>query len=97
MPRQTLLTMPLFDWSAPWDEVALKHRLWIYFAIDVPLTIIILVVVTFWVKKRGYNRALAKEKLSPEGPSRPGSLKAVTIGFQPLFAKRILKETVYGA
>jgi hypothetical protein len=94
MPRQTLLTMLLFDWSAPWDEVALKHRLWIYFAIDVPLTIIILVVVTFWVKKRGYNRALAKDKLCEPGPSRPGSSKRVTLGLQPWFQKQVLKETV---
>jgi hypothetical protein len=84
--------MPFFDWSAPWDQVAVRHRLWVYFAIDVPLTFIILVVVTFWLKSRKLDdREMVEKKLNSERAYSPSERSRVwKFGFIPAFERTVL-------
>jgi hypothetical protein len=83
--------MPFFDWSAPWDQVAVRHRLWVYFAIDVPLTLIILVVVTFWLKSRKDDREMIEKKLNLERAYSPSNRSRVwKFGFIPALERTVL-------
>jgi hypothetical protein len=50
----TLFAIPLFDWDAEsWQDVP-KSRFWFYWAITIPLTIIVLVTWVFW--QRSWNK-----------------------------------------
>ncbi|KAI9860032.1 MAG: hypothetical protein M1813_006379 [Trichoglossum hirsutum] len=62
----TILTMPFFDWSAPSDLIIVKGRLWIYWAITIPLTTIILVVTMIWLRSR------TKERMRMHEPAQLG-------------------------
>lgn len=42
--------MPLFDWEAPTSSTVLKSRFWIYWAVTVPATAIVLVLWRMWFK-----------------------------------------------
>jgi hypothetical protein len=42
--------MPLFDWTAPSPSTVLKSRFWIYWAVTVPATAIVLVLWRMWFK-----------------------------------------------
>jgi hypothetical protein len=84
--------MPFFDWSAPWDQVVIEHRLWVYFAVNVPLTIIILVVVSCWVsRQRAYRRKIQTGLNLRPSRSSP-TLKKVEFGLIPWFKEDILNN-----
>jgi hypothetical protein len=42
--------MPLFDWEASSNSSILKPRFWIYWAVTVPATAVILVLWRMWFK-----------------------------------------------
>ncbi|KAH9210510.1 hypothetical protein DL95DRAFT_343006, partial [Leptodontidium sp. 2 PMI_412] len=39
--------MPLFDWQAPADSV-LSSRLWVYWAVTIPATLVVLIAWRIW-------------------------------------------------
>jgi len=42
--------MPLFDWEASTSSSVVKTRFWIYWAVTVPATVIVLVLWRMWFK-----------------------------------------------
>ena len=40
--------MPLFDWNSPASSSILSSKFWIYWAVTIPTTILVLVVWRFW-------------------------------------------------
>lgn len=42
--------MPMFDWNAPVNKT-LSHRFWIYWAVTIPLTVVVIVCWIFWANR----------------------------------------------
>jgi cytochrome c oxidase assembly factor CtaG len=57
------MAMPLFDWGAgAWGSIV-SDRFWIYWAVTVPLTMIIGIIVTRWIlmgNRRDKDREIAE-------------------------------------
>lgn len=49
--------MPFFDWAAENGNIVVKGRLWVYFAITIPLTMLILILAWAWLIFRGRRRS----------------------------------------
>lgn len=71
--------MPLFDWEAPTSSTVLKSRFWIYWAVTVPATAIVLVLWRMWFKfdhwrmMRSEPESICKDagKWLKSGPPKP--------------------------
>lgn len=48
--------MPLLDWRAPRGGSVVSHRFWIYWAVTVPLTAVILLLWSTWYLFSGHRR-----------------------------------------
>ena len=58
-----LFAMPLFNWSAEPGEAVINQRFWIYWAIVLPLTILVLLMWWSWKEWRK-KRDVAQEALA---------------------------------
>ncbi len=47
---QTLFSMNMFDWQAQGDEKVLSGNFWVYWAVTLPVTAIVLAVWAVWSK-----------------------------------------------
>jgi hypothetical protein len=53
--------MPVLDWSAASPSGIVTDHFWVYWAVTVPLTLITMFVVSFWIVIRGKkNEAISK-------------------------------------
>ncbi|KAF3939987.1 hypothetical protein ABW19_dt0201392 [Dactylella cylindrospora] len=43
-----IFAMPMFDWDATASDLVISHRFWVYWAISLPLTCIVLGGTVFW-------------------------------------------------
>jgi hypothetical protein len=53
--------MPILDWSAASPSEIVTNHFWVYWAVTVPLTLLTMLVVSFWIVIRGKkNEAISK-------------------------------------
>lgn len=65
--------MPLLDWQAPRGTSVVLDRFWIYWAVTVPLTAMVLLSWSIWYLLSDYQRAphrLAHREGSKDGSNR---------------------------
>lgn len=48
----SLFAMPLFEWNAADDGMVVSKRLWVYWAVTVPLTCLTIVVWVLWTRRQ---------------------------------------------
>ena len=58
MLKQSLFAMPMFDWNAPVDKT-MSDRFWIYWAVTIPLTVVVVVCWIFWANRQELMRLLS--------------------------------------
>ena len=49
--------MPLFDWQAARGSPVVTHRFWIYWAITIPLTIVVVAIWFVWIAMKASRHA----------------------------------------
>ena len=49
---QTILALPLFKWDAQTTTEVFSTRLWVYFAIAIPLTFFTMAFMYLWLRRR---------------------------------------------
>jgi hypothetical protein len=61
---QALFSMPLFDWAAPPGTPVVSHRLRIYWAATIPLTVFVVAVwlIWLWITTRSNEAAYIKAR-----------------------------------
>jgi hypothetical protein len=53
--------MPILDWSAASSSEIVTDHFWVYWAVTIPLTLLTMLVVSFWIIIRGKkNEAISK-------------------------------------
>jgi hypothetical protein len=71
---QSFFAMPLLDWSAESSSDIVTHHFWIYWVVTVPLTLLTMFVVNFWIIVRGKkNKAISKAARMSVGFENRGS------------------------
>ncbi|PVH92010.1 hypothetical protein DM02DRAFT_620193 [Periconia macrospinosa] len=70
----SFFSMSMFDWrAAQWSSIA-SHRLWFYWAVSIPLTLIIMVIWYIWLRR----------DLDQEHTSRRARHNLATMGFKDI-------------
>ena len=49
MSRQTVFAMPILDWNADRASAVVTQHAWLYLAVTLPLTVLVLIVWSGWV------------------------------------------------
>lgn len=88
----SFFAMPLLDWQAPSAGAVVSHRFWIYWAVTVPLTAVVLLLWSTWYLFSGYQR------LTPKKRSRDGRRQVFEMHvFTALGLDRMLrKANIFG-
>ena len=64
----TFIGLPMFDWTASSGAMILRSRwFWVYWAITLPLTLIVFLVWPFWLKHKRQQRPLPQVDIDAEG------------------------------
>lgn len=89
---KSFFAMPLLDWQAPSAGAVVSHRFWIYWAVTVPLTAVVLLLWSTWYLFSGYQR------LTPKKRSRDGRRQVFEMHvFTALGLDRMLrKANIFG-
>jgi len=81
--EQALFSMPIFNWQADSGTTVVSHRFWIYWAITVPLTIVVVLVWFIWIQRkdaRHQREDLAVRQFDDSDPQMPKGPPAVDPG-----------------
>ena len=57
-----MFAMPLFNWTAMDGENVTEDRFWVYWAVTVPLTIIVLLLLFIWFRVQDQNAKESKKE-----------------------------------
>ncbi|RVX66918.1 hypothetical protein B0A52_09042 [Exophiala mesophila] len=66
----SVFSMNLFEWDAPNSSDVVNHRMWVYWAVAVPLTIMVVVFYLLWEK---YMMKLYQKSVQPEDDKKRSS------------------------
>ena len=62
--------MPLFDWQASRDSSIVSEHFWIYWAVTIPLTVVVIAIWFVWITRKMGRHAREDYVAGISGPSR---------------------------
>ena len=73
----SFLAMPLFNWSADSGQDVLTNRFWVYWALTIPLTVVVMAIWWIWIGWRE-RKNIVEDRRAREsgGTASPGELNA---------------------
>ncbi|KAI9799361.1 MAG: hypothetical protein M1833_004060 [Piccolia ochrophora] len=70
--KKTLFAMPVFDWESSNGHLAVNNNFWIYWAFNVPLTVLTVAIWITWMRRDSLlKRRLEKEARASGGLGKP--------------------------
>ena len=91
LTRQSFFSMSMFNWQASGTEPVLSSRFWIYWAVTLPLTLLVLSVWLSWLHQHKSHEPKSLHGV-PNAPTRPKSRHRSNIWYQ-LKSSRLQSQT----